>query len=470
MTTDNSSWIKIQRKVLAVIIPKREEIERVEKAASKIVDELSSALSKEGIQANVEIHGSVARGTWLAGERDFDIFIILDNTYTRKDLPRILDITKAYLGKSWVEAYAEHPYLIADINDFRVEFVPCFHVDPLKGLISATDRTPLHTEFVINHLSDEGKNEVRLLKRFMKGTNVYGAEVKVGGFSGYLCELLIIAYSSFKGVLEAATRWSDSYIIDIKRDSEVLDLRKRFTSSLIVPDPIDPLRNVGSPVSVKKFWEFSAAARAFLKKPSFHFFYPKKIDVDTKELLKKISLHEYDLVFLVVKDGDVVVPDVLWGQLIKSEKALVAALEDIGFNIVRNAVWSDEFSKHIFILELKSASIPSFIKRMGPPVRLVEDSNRFLKTHKDSDSTIAGPWIEGNRWWIITQRQVSQATSALEMFLDDNGRGIGVSRGIAEKISQNYKILQGVEVEEVLASHFSEFLDSFLKGRPGWLE
>jgi tRNA nucleotidyltransferase (CCA-adding enzyme) len=470
MTLDISSLIKIQSRVIDVIIPKKDEVERVEKAACKIVEELSKTLSKEGIQAKVEIHGSVARGTWLAGERDFDIFIILDNTYTRNDLPRILDITKAHLGKDWVEAYAEHPYLIADIDDFRVEFVPCFQVDPLKGLISATDRTPLHTEFVNNHLSEEGKNEVRLLKRFMKGTNVYGAEVKVGGFSGYLCELLVIAFSSFKGVLEAATQWSDSYIIDIRKESEILDLRKRFTSPLIVQDPIDPLRNVGSPVSVKKFWEFSAAARAFLKKPSFHFFYPKKIDVDIKTLLKKIRVHEYDLVFLIVKDGNIVVPDILWGQLYKSERALVAALGDLGFNIIRSSVWSDELSKHIFILELESASIPSFIKRKGPPVNLVEDSDRFLQTHKDSDRTIAGPWIEGNRWWIITQRQNSQAASAMEIILNDNGRGIGISKGITEKISQGYQILQGAEIEKIMSSHFSTFLDNFLTGRPGWLE
>ncbi len=470
MTIDSSSWINIQTKVLDVIIPTREEVDRVETAARKIVDELSNTLSKEGIHEKVEIHGSVARGTWLAGERDFDIFIILGRTYTRKDLPRILDITKAHLGKGWVEAYAEHPYIIANIDDFRVEFVPCFQVDPLMGLKSATDRTPLHTEFVNNHLSDEGKNEVRLLKRFMKGTNVYGAEVKVGGFSGYLCELLVIAFGSFNGVLEAATGWSESYIVDIMGDSNVLDLRKRFSSSLIVPDPIDPSRNVGSPVSVKRFWEFSASARAFLKKPSYHFFYPKKIDVDTKELLKKIRIHEYDLVFLFVNDGDVEVPDILWGQLYKSERALVAALRDIGFNIIRSAVWSDEYSKHIFIIEVESASLPSFVKRMGPPVKLVEDSNRFLHTHKESESIIAGPWIEGNRWWIISKRQVSQAKSALEMFLKDNGRGIGVSRGITEKISHSYQILQGIEVDKIMSSHFTEFLDSFLTGRPAWLE
>jgi tRNA nucleotidyltransferase (CCA-adding enzyme) len=339
----------------------------------------------------------------------------------------------------------------------------------LKGLISATDRTPLHTEFVNNHLSDEGKNEVRLLKRFMKGTNVYGAEVKVGGFSGYLCELLVIALGSFKGILETATRWSEGYIIDIRGDSDAIGLRKRFSSPLIVPDPIDLLRNVGSPVSEKRFWEFSAAARSFLKKPTFHFFYPKISDVDKKALLKKISVHEYDLIFLVVNDGDVVVPDILWGQLYKSERALVAALTDTGFQIVRSVVWSDEISKHIFIFEFESASLPSFIKRMGPPVKLMEDSSRFLQTHKDSDRTISGPWIEGKRWWIISKRQVSQAKSALEMFLEDNGRGIGVSRGIAEKISHGYLVLQGVEVENIMSSNFSEFLDIFLTGRPGWL-
>jgi tRNA nucleotidyltransferase (CCA-adding enzyme) len=45
--------------------------------------------------------------------------------------------------------------------------------------------------------------EVRLLKKFMKGTGVYGAEIKIGGFSGYLCELLILKYRSFAQTIEA---------------------------------------------------------------------------------------------------------------------------------------------------------------------------------------------------------------------------------------------------------------------------
>ena len=31
----------------------------------------------------------------------------------------------------------------------------------------------------------------------MQGIGVYGAEIKVGGFSGYLCELLVMKYGGF---------------------------------------------------------------------------------------------------------------------------------------------------------------------------------------------------------------------------------------------------------------------------------
>jgi tRNA adenylyltransferase (EC 2.7.7.25) len=54
---------------------------------------------------------------------------------------------------------------------------------------------------VISNLHREQKDEVRLLKKFMKGIGVYGAEIKVKGFSGYVAELLVYFYDSFRNVL-----------------------------------------------------------------------------------------------------------------------------------------------------------------------------------------------------------------------------------------------------------------------------
>jgi tRNA nucleotidyltransferase (CCA-adding enzyme) len=62
--------------------------------------------------------------------------------------------------------------------------------------LSATDRTPF-IHYVKKRLGKTLQDDVRLLKKFMQGIKVYGAEIKTGGFSGYLCELLILHYGSF---------------------------------------------------------------------------------------------------------------------------------------------------------------------------------------------------------------------------------------------------------------------------------
>ncbi|MBS7613865.1 hypothetical protein KEJ48_06465, partial [Candidatus Bathyarchaeota archaeon] len=42
--------------------------------------------------------------------------------------------------------------------------------------------------------------------KFAKGIGVYGADIKTGGFSGYLCELLIVSYGDFIKTVESASK------------------------------------------------------------------------------------------------------------------------------------------------------------------------------------------------------------------------------------------------------------------------
>jgi tRNA nucleotidyltransferase (CCA-adding enzyme) len=465
-----SSWEEIRDRVLDAVVPGQAEVEAVEKFARKVVEDLGIRLAEVGISGITEVHGSVARGTWISGDRDFDVFIVLEEEYRRSDLQTVLDVVKDFVGEGWIEAYAEHPYLIAEIDGFTVDFVPCFHINPKNGLVSATDRTPLHTRFVLDHLAESAKDEVRLLKRFMKGIGVYGAEVKVGGFSGYLCELLMIAIGSFERVLETASGWRQGEVVDPLKNADHGNFKKRFREPLIVQDPVDPRRNVASAVSENRFWEFSAAARAFLEGPRWEFFYPVEREVNIDGLMTRVRSHGFDLVFLVVRDGEVEVQDVLWGQLYKSERALVTALGKTGFSVVRSKVWSDELSRHIFVFELESAILSSFVVKTGPPVRIVEGSRRFLETYTSSDDTVSGPWVKGDRWQVMVKRGNREVGTALKSLLKDGGRGIGISGGIAERVSRGFSILLGGGAESVVTPDFAVILDAFLRGRHGWFE
>jgi tRNA nucleotidyltransferase (CCA-adding enzyme) len=223
------------------------------------------------------VEGSVAKGTWLKGDPDVDVFMRLPASVPRDAMGEIsLKVArKATAGARRVERFAEHPYLDAFIDGTRVNVVPCYMTTPSEWL-SATDRTPYHTDYINSHFTDATRNEVRLLKRFMKGIGVYGAEIKIGGFSGYLCELLVLHFGSFSNVLEAFAHHVQRRAIDIEgfyadRQRE-LDLL--FPEPLVIVDPVDKARNVASAVQPQKLWLFAAASRAFPQRPPSRILHP----------------------------------------------------------------------------------------------------------------------------------------------------------------------------------------------------
>jgi len=286
---------KVCAAVLEKVTPKKRERAEMENLAEKLERKVVSASKDFGVEAEVRVEGSVAKDTWLSREPDIDIFMRVSTTVPRKSLGSIcLKIArKSTEGSKQIERFAEHPYLEAIVDDTRINIVPCYKVERGEWL-SATDRTPFHTDYVKKHLEKQMKGEVRLLKKFMKGTGVYGAEIKVGGFSGYLCELLILRYKSFVNALKAFAQHKKRIIIDIEGHYEGREneLELLFKEPLVTVDPVDRGRNVASAVQPKKLYTFVAAARAFLGNPDTKFFYPPETAaLPAKELEQKLAKH-----------------------------------------------------------------------------------------------------------------------------------------------------------------------------------
>ena len=261
---------EITEQVLQKITPTKEDRAKVEAITDEIEQKVALACKQEGVAANVRVEGSVAKDTWLRENPDIDIFMRLPTSIPRKDLGDIgLKIAKKAAGHyKQIERFAEHPYLQIIVDGYRVDIVPCYNAKPGEWQ-SATDRTPYHTDYIKKHLTTELRGEVRLLKRFMQGTSVYGAEIKVGGFSGYLCELLIMKYRSFAETIQAFARYNRRVIIDIENyyENRQNELSLLFPEPLVIIDPVDKGRNVASAVQPDKLYSFVGAARAFQKKP-----------------------------------------------------------------------------------------------------------------------------------------------------------------------------------------------------------
>lgn len=466
---------EVCRTVLKRIVPSEKQRREVEALAKRLERRVALAAKEFGVDAEVRLTGSVAKDTWLSEDPDIDVFMRVPRSIPRERLGEVcLEIArKATEGSKHVERFAEHPYLEAFVEGYRVNIVPCYKVERGEWL-SATDRTPFHTDYVNERLKPELRDEVRLLKRFMKGIGVYGAEIKIGGFSGYLCELLTLFYGSFLRVLEAFAGLRRRLIVDIEGyyNGRMDELALLFKEPLVVVDPVDKGRNVASAVQKEKLYGFVAAARAFLKNPSVRFFYPSEIKpLGRGQLDQALKNRGSSLLFLVF-GGVEAVPDVLWGQLYRSLRSLRRLLALHDFSVLRSVCWSDEESLNVFVFELAQKRIPLVKCHLGPPLEKSVECERFLRKHSGRPETVAGPYVEDGRWVVLVKRQYTDAVDLLRDKLK-NGRSVGV----AEKISrvfrdEGFRIFVNGEIADLYEKNrgFARFLTEFLSGKPRWLE
>jgi len=466
---------KVCTTVLERVTPKKSERAKIEALAKKLEKTVTAASKALGVEAEVRVEGSVAKDTWLSGEPDIDIFMRVPTTIPRKSLGDVcLKIArKATEGSKQIERFAEHPYLEAIIDNVRVNIVPCYNVERGEWL-SATDRTPHHTDYAKRHLNEQMRGEVRLLKKFMKGVGVYGAEIKIGGFSGYLCELLILHHKFFIKTLKACAQHKQRIVIDIEnyykgRENE---LQLLFKEPLVIVDPVDKGRNVASAVQPQKLYTFIAAARVFLENPKLNFFYPPEtIALTVKELKQKLEKCGSTIIFLTFKKVDAV-PDVLWGQLYKSQRSLRKLVQLNDFSILRDLPWSDERTLNMFIFELEQRVLSPIKKHLGPPLEKEHECEKFLEKHLKNPGTVFGPYIEDGRWVVEIRRKYTDAVALLSERLRDGGRSAGVAEQISQTLRKEFKIFVSDEIVEVYEknSEFAKFLTEFLSGKPKWLE
>ena len=466
---------KITQKILEKITPTETKRAKIQALAAELERKVKVACREFGVEATVRVEGSVAKDTWISEDPDIDVFMRLPTSIPRKNLGDIaLKIArKATEGSEQIERFAEHPYLEAFVNGDRVNIVPCYDAKPGEWL-SATDRTPFHTDYINRHLTKEMRSEVRLLKKFMKGIGVYGAEIRVGGFSGYLCELLTLYFGAFEKTLQAFARHTQRRTVDIgghyvHREHELALL---FPEPLVIVDPVDKGRNVASAVQAQKLYEFVAAARAFLKAPNEEFFYPLRTQPMSVEELYKALENRGSAIIFVAFSKVKAVPDVLWGQLHRTRRALRKQLELSDFKVLRDAVFSEDHAAFTaFVFELEQQILPCAKMHLGPPLEREEECESFLQKYAANSEVVAGPFIDEGRWKVELRRRYADASDFLRIKLGSGGKDIGVADLIAEALRDSFQVMVGEEIAMHYSYNdsFAEFLTNFISGKPFWL-
>jgi len=454
--------VRKKEDILCEITPSSKEKKKVKKVAEDIISKLKKEINNiQGIdEIEPRLVGSTARGTWISGDRDIDIFMMfpkdLDrDTFRSKGLELARRVGE--YADSYREEFAEHPYVTARFDEFDVDIVPCYNISRPDEITSAVDRTPLHDNYITRKLNSRLKDSVRLLKYFMKGIGVYGAEFKIGGFSGYITELLTIYYDGFEEVIDSATSWRWGETIDVEEQ----ETSKNFKDPLIVIDPVDPNRNVAAALTEEKWATFISASRYYSEYPIDRFFNPCNIkNLSPGQINKEMDRRE--TYFLIVEfDRPPVVDDTLYPQLYKTENWLKKELENNNFSILRSNVSTEVEKKASIIIEMEIGRLPLVKKHIGPPVESRRHSKKFVDKYLNKE-TFSGPYIEKSRWMVEKNRDYTSAHQLVKDKLSNSSQS-----GVGKDLSDNeYKVMKP---DEIPIEKYRKTLSKHLRRTPPWM-
>lgn len=417
--------MKVLEQAKKISIPNEKELEKIGKISELSIQLVKQQAEKFSEVVDVEIGGSYAKGTWLSGEVDLDIFVKLRKDVDEKTFESIgktigFDSLKKF--KPYVR-YSEHPYVEAEIEHTRVNVVPCYDVE-IGNWKSAADRSSFHTKFILQSLDQSKKDEVRLLKKFLIGIGIYGAEIAKEGFGGYVAEVLVHHYGSFLGVLEAASSFVQHQVIG--------NPTKKFDTPLIIIDPIDSNRNLGTAISAESVGRFILASRAFLKKPSLAFFKPRP---------RKLNKKNLDNTVIVKFNYKKRSPDIIWGQIKRATTAVAGQLDLSGFEVLRKSCITDEKSEAALLFLLRSPNIEKNVIRRGPDVFMRKESENYIAKNSKKSQVM---WVnDAGKILSLQESAYHNAKTFLQNLLKKNLLTSGIPSGLAKDIKHDFKILNG---------------------------
>jgi tRNA nucleotidyltransferase (CCA-adding enzyme) len=447
-----------------IAIPKREEEERLSSIAREVLRSVDEAFA--GVEGFVRatLEGSAAKGTWIRARPEVDVFVHFSPNVSRERLEKVVvergSRALEALGARWRLRYADHPYVEGFIGDVTVNVVGCYATEPGRWL-SPVDRTPYHTRYVLSKLDDRLRAEVRLAKAFMRGIGVYGAELRVGGFSGYLVELLVLWYGSFLALLRDGAGWRPGKVIEMSGRRSEQELRALFPNSpLIVTDPVDVNRNVASAVTLTRFSEFVLASKFFLSEPSVKYFEPRPpAPRDTASPLG-------GLMVVRLRDLPELPTDTMWGEALRFARSVERRLQKEGFSVRR---WATESigNELLLLFDLEALDLPELELRVGPPVWM-KNAEDFVREHLVSPLTVVGPWVSGERLYVLRKRSVRSAEELLMRWIDRGEVSVPKDIGGSVRSAEVFRVTPE-KLSDLRSSGYSSFVDSFLDGRPPFL-
>jgi len=385
--------------ILKRIKPSKEEEERV----FEVINELINRLEKNGL--NIFLGGSFAKNTWISNNYDVDLFVLFNKG---EEISKKIEEVLREERLNFVRVRGSRNYFKVFYKGIEFELVPILKINRVEEAENVTDLSPFHVYYVRSKIKGR-EDEVRLLKVFMKSIGVYGAESYIRGFSGYAAELLIIYYNTFYNLIFNSQKWKPKVFIDIEgiykdlRDAIRAMGRDRTKSPIIIVDPVYPIRNASSSVSVQKFSEFILYSRFLLKDieegrdVTKYFEMDKKVNIES--YLKDAKRYGANLLYFEI-EGKGESKDIKNSKALKFFKRVLKEIEIKGFPILRKIVMFDD--KLIGIVYIHLDKSLRYVKKKGPLVWDKDNLDKFLEKHRDDEIFVE----EDGRVYAIINRRV----------------------------------------------------------------
>lgn len=412
-------------------VPSKPKQSKLEKISKEIQKEIANF--RDNRISRVLVGGSFAKGTWLENDTDIDFFVMIEPNVERVEFEELGKSVGYHALKKYKPylRYSEHPYVEGKVDGTRINIVPCYKVEKNKWK-SAADRSPFHTEFMQAKLNEKLKSQVRVLKKFLKAVGIYGSQIAVSGFSGYVTEVLILKYGSFKGVLQVFSDLEPNHIISIDPPNEKVI---GFTSPIIIIDPIDSNRNLGAAISANCVAKFVLASRLFLRNPSIEFM--RKSRRPNAKILNQIESNLLIVEFNIQKRS----PDILWGQLKRKLTSISKMLSNSRFEIIKKFCFTDEEKHAVFIFMIEFANLPKISINRGPEVYLKAETDSYIKKRGGNSIMI---WTDSMRIVSIEETKLISIKENASLIIKKDVDS-GNHTGIASDLKNGFSIYLGNE-------------------------
>jgi tRNA nucleotidyltransferase (CCA-adding enzyme) len=376
----------------------------VKRAISSAINEhiqlIKKSLSQHEVQATVVLGGSSAKGTFLNKGFDCDIFVRFDYKKYKAQNDALSDILEPVIADVTKGVY-ERVHGSRDYYQFNqakkgnrpamvFEIIPVLYVeDPTKAM-NVTDVSPLHVEWIKQHISASLIKEIVVTKLFLKAQGLYGAESYIKGFSGHDVDILMVHYGSFENLAKAAQSWKPREVIDVahlyrSQEEAIRAMNASKLGPLILVDPVQPERNAAASLSMEKLQKFIEATAAYLKEPSASFFVQKPFSLAA--LKKQVQKNtEQIIVHAVSLKGK---RDVVGSKLLKIYIHLKRELKKEEFAVIESDWFWDTKKDAYFWLYISKKSIdhvkqnPIRIHK-GPPLSRKDDCAIFRSKYKNA--------------------------------------------------------------------------------------